>query len=272
MSVFFTSFLMGGLGNQLFQISHALCQGWKNNVPSIFRCESSTNMQGNQPTKYKDNIYRNIEFQTNLNPTERITNIWGFKELNVVPTTGVEFYGYFQSSKNFYGFGEKIKETFSPSEIYLSKVYSKYPQLKNKNNIAIHIRRGDYLTISNISPTIDITYIKKCLENISNYDYIFVLTDDKVWVENNLKFENLILPKDLEDYEELWLISLCRYNIMSNSTFSWWGSYLNRIPNKVVFVPDMWFGPQGQKEYQDLYESDWNKIKVEYKNGRLICY
>jgi hypothetical protein len=54
-----TAYLMGGLGNQMFQMSHALCQGWKNNIPTKFRPSSYTPMQANQPTKYLDNIFRN---------------------------------------------------------------------------------------------------------------------------------------------------------------------------------------------------------------------
>jgi hypothetical protein len=272
METFFTSFLMGGLGNQMFQISHALCQGWKNNIRVIFKSESHTPNQGEQPTKYINNIFSNIKFQNTLPPTKRVTNVWGFKEISLNLDTNIEFFGYYQSSKNFYGFGENIKEVFSPPEDYLKKIYLEYPELNNKNNISIHIRRGDYIKFSNVSPIIDISYIDKCLENISNYDNIFVLTDDKIWAEKNLNYKNLIIPKNLEDYEELWLISLCRYNIMSNSTFSWWGSYLNKISDKVVFVPSIWFGPQGEKDYEDLYESDWIKIKVDYKNGKLICY
>lgn len=272
MEVFFTSYLMGGLGNQMFQISHALSQGWKNSVPVIFKCESYTKMQGSQPTKYKNNIFRKLKFTDNLPPAERLTNMWEFKELNVNPAKNIEFFGYFQSSKNFYGFDKEIQETFLPDEDFLNKIHSLYPQLNNKNNISIHIRRGDYLKVSNILPVVDISYIDKCLDTIKEFDNIFVLTDDKEWVEKNIKRQNLIIPKNLEDYEELWLIGLCKYNIMSNSTFSWWGSFLNTNPDKVVFVPDTWFGPQGEKNYEDLYESDWNKIKVEYKNGRLICY
>jgi hypothetical protein len=270
--VFFTSYLMGGLGNQMFQISHALSQGFKYNVDCVFKSVAHTPMQASQPTKYTDNIFRNVNFKPTLPTTKRITNNWGFRELSINPNVSTEFFGYYQSSKNFYGFGEKIKDIFSPSESYLDKIYSKYPQLKNKNNISIHIRRGDYLKISSILPIIDISYINQCLKSIQDYDNIFVLTDDKVWAEENLHYQNLIIPKDLEDYEELWLISLCKYNIMSNSTFSWWGSYLNKTPDKVVFTPSIWFGPKGEKDYEDLYESDWEKINVKFENGKLVCY
>lgn len=58
---------------------------------------------------------------------------------------------------------------------------------------------------------------------------------------------------------------------MSNSSFSWWGSYLNLNKNKKVIVPNIWFGPMGEKNYESIYENDWERISVNYKNG-LICY
>ena len=57
---------------------------------------------------------------------------------------------------------------------------------------------------------------------------------------------------------------------MSNSSFSWWGSYLNNNNNQ-VYVPSIWFGPNGEKNYQDIYESNWNIITTKYKNGKIIC-
>ena len=74
----------------------------------------------------------------------------------------------------------------------------------------------------------------------------------------------------LEDYEELWAISLCNHNIMSNSSFSWWGSYLNKNKDKRIFVPSLWFGPKGEKNFDDVYEPEWEKINVLYNNGKLI--
>lgn len=270
--IFFTAHLMGGLGNQMFQIAHTISQGLVYNVESKFKPVSFTPNQAHQPTKYLTNIYRNVKFENDFFPKNKITNTWGFKNLSINPNISTEFFGYYQGSKHFYGHDEKIKKIFKPSEEFLSKIFFEYPQLKTKNNVSIHIRRGDYLNISNVLPTIDISYIIECLNLISDYDNIFILSDDKKWVEENINYDKIIIPKNLEDFEELWLISLCKYNIMSNSTFSWWGSFLNENENKVVFVPNLWFGPDGESNYQDLYEKSWKKINVNFKNGKLICY
>jgi hypothetical protein len=268
--IFYTAYLMGGLGNQMFQIAHTFAQGLKNNVNVKFRPFAYTPMQANQPTKYLNNIFSKIKFE---NITENITHInmgFKFQEINPPTNKNIEFYGYYQSSKNFYGFEKEIKDIFSPSESFIGKIYEKYPQLLNKNNVSIHVRRGDYLQISDVLPTIDVSYFHKCLEIINSYDNIFVFSDDKNWVKENIKFKNIIYVDGLEDYEELWTISLCRINIMSNSSFSWWGTYLNKNVDKKTFVPSIWFGLSGEKEYQDIYEENWVRSNVKFENNKLV--
>ena len=57
---------------------------------------------------------------------------------------------------------------------------------------------------------------------------------------------------------------------MSNSSFSWWGSYLNNNENKKVFAPSIWFGPKGEKDYKDIYEEEWHVIKTYYNQGKIL--
>jgi len=268
---FYTAYLMGGLGNQMFQIAHTYSQGLRNKVEVKFKPSAYTPMQANQPTKYVNNIFSKINFENITENVKQISTGFGFQEVNPPINENIEFYGYYQSSKNFYGFGEEIKNIFSPSESFIKKIYEKYPQLSERNNVSLHLRRGDYLSISNVLPIIDTSYIEKCLQLIQNYDNLFIFSDDKVWVKDNLNFKNSIFVEGLEDYEELWTIGLCSKNIMSNSTFSWWGSYLNKNENKEVYVPSIWFGPNGERNFDDIYETSWIKINVEYKNGFLCC-
>jgi len=270
--IFSTSFLMGGLGNQMFQISHAMCQGWKNNIPIIFKCESFTPMQANQPTKYVDNIFRNITFLNFTSQTKRINTPWEYVDLSFDLESPIEFYGYFQSSKNFYGFGDRLSELFQPTNEFIEKIYRDFSEIKKENTISIHIRRGDYLSIGAILPTIGKSYIDECLNKIGNYDHIFIFSDDVNWVKENLNYENSTIVDSLEDYEDLWFISLCKINVMSNSSFSWWGTFLNKNKNKETYAPSIWFGPNGERNYSDIYENNWIKIKVNYKNGELVCY
>jgi hypothetical protein len=271
-NLFVTSFLMGGLGNQMFQIAHAMCQGWKNDIPTIFKCESFTPMQANQPTKYVDNIFRNITFLNFTSQTKRINTPWEYVDLNFDLESPIEFYGYFQSSNNFYGFGDRLSELFQPTNEFIEKIYRDFPEIKKENTISIHIRRGDYLTINSVLPVISKSYIDECLNKIGDYDHIFIFSDDVNWAKENLIYENSTIVDSLEDYEDLWFISLCKINIMSNSSFSWWGTFLNKNENKKTYAPSIWFGPNGERNYSDIYEDNWIKIKVNYKNGELICY
>lgn len=261
---------MGGLGNQMFQIAKAQSEGWKNNLDVLFRPNSYIPMEGNQPIKYKDNIFRKIVFDPTLTPQLRISErSWSYSETNYNYTTPTEFFGYFQSSRNFLSYGEKIKILFGPSDEFTNKIKNLYPKIFDKDSVSIHVRRGDYLGISDILPVIDKTYIDECIKQIGDYSNIFIFSNDKSWCEENLLYNNSTIVYGLDDYEELWSISLCNHNIMSNSSFSWWGSYLNKNENKKVFVPSIWFGPNGEKNYEDVYENEWIKIKVIYENGYL---
>jgi len=265
-----TANLMGGLGNQMFQIAHAICQGWKNNVDSEFIAVSHTPMtQARQTKNYVNNIFRNVKFVNKIIKKQTITE-WSWNESNVKPNfnSTIEFNGYYQSSKNFLGYDEKIKDLFKPTDEFKEEIYQIYPELKNKNTTSIHVRRGDYLTISNVLPTIDITYINYCMNFLNDSDIFFIFSDDKKWVKENIKNNNVIVVDELEDYEELWMMGLCKNHILSNSSFSWWGAFLNNNSAKVL-APSLWFGPNGPQPFNNIYEPNWEKIDVVYENGYL---
>jgi len=269
-NVILSAFLMGGLGNQMFQIAHTYAQGLKNNLNVSFKPIAGGNMQGNKPINYLKNIFKNFNFDNNIGDLKRVKEQgFYFTPINDKWDESVEFYGYFQSSKNFYGFQDEIKDKFRPSEDFLDKIYNIYPQLLNKNNLSLHVRRGDYLTVSHILPVVSKQYIDYCVNEIGEYDYLFVFSDDKQWVRDNLNYPNMIIVEGLEDYEELWTISLCKNNIMSNSSFSWWGVYLSNFDNKQVMCPYPWFGPSGEKKFEDIYEENWKKVNLRYVNGLL---
>lgn len=265
-----TAYLMGGLGNQMFQISHALCQAWKNNVTACFRPISFTPMSGNQPINYMSNILRNINFRGSIENTTILKYPFHFVNVDLTWNESLEFYGYFQSSKYFYGYEDRIKATFIPTNAFIEKIQEQYPQIKKENTLSLHIRRGDYLTISNVLPTVDLSYFDECLKINGEYDALFIFTDDKAWTRKNLSYENMIIVDDLADYEELWMMSLCKNNILSNSSFSWWGAFLNVNQNSKKFAPSQWFGPAGEANFSDIYESDWKIINVHYIDGKLI--
>jgi hypothetical protein len=270
MKTFYTPYLMGGLGNQLFQISNCLSKSWSNGVNAKFKKDAYLPMQGNNPKHYIDNIYKNISFEDNLSCDNRVSeNSFAFSEINLPTDKSCELYGYFQSSKYFTKYSKVLKKLFSPSDEFIKKISNQYPDLNLKNTVSIHVRRGDYKNISHVLPTIDISYFNFCLQEIGDYDKIFIFSDDIDWVLENMKYPNSIVVQNLEDYECLWMMSLCKHHIMSNSSFSWWGTYLSNDFESKVYAPDTWFGPSGPQDFHDIYEENWNKIKTEYNEGIL---
>ena len=271
-----TCHFMGGLGNQLFQASHALAQGWKHNREVEFLPYSNTPGQGRPVHNYTNNVFRNLKF---VDKMEHYTTVhegpFEYSEIN--PLQGnTSFYGYFQSTKNWFGLDDKIRETFQPSLNVVQELREQYPQLNQPKTLSIHIRRGEYLQFPDIHPTISIEYISEALKLIGEYSTVFLFTEDESrwpgsrdFVMNNFSFPNVVFPKENEDWKEMYLMGLCENHIIPNSTFSWWATFLNKNKNKKIIAPSTWFGPKGPNA-KDIFESNWTLVPTEWTQGGLI--
>ena len=270
--IFSTAYLMGGLGNQMFQIANAFAQSLDGNVKSYFKPYSHTGLQGRTTNHYVNNIFKKINFKNDLPNVKRYNEPdWSYNHKKFDWKESIEFYGYYQSSKNFLGHDSKIKDLFSPDNETIKYITEKYPKIKEDNTLSIHVILGDYKNFPNIHPIVSVSYLKESLRHVPKSSYIFVFSDDKNWVYNNLKFDNIIFVNE-EDYMELWMMSMCQNNILSNSSFSWWASFINKNKNKVVVAPSVWFGKNGPKNYEDVYEPYWKIINTKTKNGEILCY
>lgn len=270
MKEFISCSFMGGLGNQMFQAAHAYAQSLRFNRPCLLSPHSNTQRQGREIKYYLQNIFSKFTFTNDLIDFDTVhEGEWFYK--NIEPTeNNTVFYGYFQSDKNFYGYTNEIIDMFSPDENFITKILNLYPQLNQPSTVSIHVRRGDSFSAQNVHPIITKNYIDKCLIELKEYTYIFCFSDDKEWVKENLKYDNIIFVEGLEDYEELWMMSICKNNIISNSTFSWWSAYLNTNEDKKIYVPSVWFGEDGPQNYSDIFVSEWKKIQVVNDGGWLI--
>lgn len=132
--------------------------------------------------------------------------------------------------------------------------------LNERNAISVHIRRGDYKR--NESLLLDARYYLDAINYIKRYiknPVFIVFSDEMEWVKENISFEDKVIYIDqklkLQDYEELMLMSKCKHNIIANSTFSWWGAWLNQNPEKIVVAPSKWGRMQ-----KDIVPNEWIKI------------
>ena len=131
----------------------------------------------------------------------------------------------------------------------------------------MHIRRGDFVVISklyNPEYILKLSYYQKALDLISskiksNYK-ILIFSDDIQWGQENFKQKNTIFIEGNYDYIDLWMMSICNHNIISSSTFSWWGAFLNQNQNKIVIAPEKSLYRE-KKNINDLnkklYPEDW---------------
>jgi hypothetical protein len=176
--------------------------------------------------------------------------------------------GYWQSEKYFIDITDTLRLDFTLKKEMEVKARDLYEKIKNKNSVSLHIRRGDYLSskFSSIYPVLSIDYYSRALKVIKDKikdPQIFVFTDDIEWVKDNLdipvQIEFVSGQKDINANEELILMSQCRHNIIANSSFSWWGAWLNSNPEKIVIAPSHWLYVDSYK-IDDLVPKKWIKI------------
>lgn len=137
-------------------------------------------------------------------------------------------------------------------------------QIMSCNSVSLHIRRGDYLS----NPMYNVcgeTYYRKAIEYISHIvdnPNFYVFSDDPSWCQSYLKqmkadFTIVDCNKGRDSFKDMYLMTQCRHNIIANSTFSWWGAWLNRNNDKIVVCPNLWIN--GRSFNPCL--SEWYHIK-----------
>lgn len=179
----------------------------------------------------------------------------------------VYFEGYWMSPKYFDFCKDKIRETFKMRPFNSIENMKNERELLKSNSITIHVRRGDYLKSDIFNGICSLDYYKEAIrqaKEIIDNPVFFVFSNDQKWCIENLKESfgnskvNFVLNNSgNESYRDMQLISIARCNILANSSFSWWGAYLNSREDQIVFVPRKWTNQISDK---DVYLEDWIKI------------
>jgi len=253
--------IQGGLGNQMFQYAFGKNLATKYNK-KLYCDISFYQYQSLRSFSLKE--FQNIDLDTSIDnskfnfPNYKINDEFNYKEISEPKNFSYYLDGYWQSEKYFKESESVIRKQFKPNRFLFEKI-SETSGLDSKS-ISIHIRRTDYVTSNGYHPVQTIEYYKKALDIIGEYDNLFVFSDDIKWCRENLKFDNMTFVEGSSEIEDLYLMSLCKDNIIANSSFSWWGAWLNVNPDKKVIAPKKWFGSQTNLNDSDIIPTDWIKI------------
>lgn len=245
--------LKGGLGNQLFQIATTLALAWDNKDIAVFDFNKYNLLsQGYNPFKYKNSIYRNLNYLESSGSL-KIYNEPGFNYIKIPYLPNICLDGFFQSEKHFSQHRKKLIDIFKPTYLIESELNNKYENYLSLSNCSIHIRRGDYLNSNNYNYPLDINYYINAIK-LFNYNTIFLIfSDDIEWCKNNFRGEKFIFINNNNEILDFYLMSMCKNQIIANSSFSWWASWLNINKEKIVIAPSNWFNVNFNTK--DLYAS-----------------
>lgn len=183
-----------------------------------------------------------------------------YASINYTANMGIN--GYFQSEKYFEGAEDEIKAALSPKQEIKDKILEKYGDLLSQDNIcALHVRRGDYVGLQDHHPVQNLNYYMKAVKKFpKNYQFL-VFSDDTKWCKENFPEGKFIVIEGGTDVEDFTMMTMCKNNVIGNSSFSWWSAWLNDNPEKKVVAPSKWFGPALSKhDTKDLYCNGWEIV------------
>jgi hypothetical protein len=280
--------LKGGLGNQMFQ--YAFGRAISNRFGLELKLDgnyyfSENNKKSELQREYlldKFNIAANL---ASIKEARRVNPIWKkilrkikckvfgpsnafiYSEREYNEKDNRYYVGFWQNEKYFKDISGTIRNDFALKE-KMSDVSASYLDkiTGDSASVSIHVRRTDILDPKNLYGGIcDMDYYKNAIALIKKKaaaPTFFVFSDDIEWCKKNLKFSDpvhFVSNSETKDYEELILMSKCKHNIIANSSFSWWGAWLNENHDKIVIAPKKWLNIP-EKEYEDVLPENWTKI------------
>jgi hypothetical protein len=173
--------------------------------------------------------------------------------------------GYWQSEKYFHKHAAVIRADFTFKTQLTSRNAQLAEQISQVNAISLHVRRGDYVNSSITNTThgvCSLDYYRDAIGYMSSRverPYYFIFSDDMAWVKSNLKMDvphkYIDHNNGADSYNDMSLMSLCKHHIIANSSFSWWGSWLNPKADKIVVAPKRWFA--NNADVSDLFPKGW---------------
>jgi hypothetical protein len=256
----------GRLGNQLFQIAATIGIAQANNLQPVFP-------QWRYEQEFEGQLPR-ASISDEILPSYHEEN---FVYAPIKFTSSHTIDGYFQSEKYFHDVRAAIVSQFRPSKqnkLEVDRLFRHY----RCPDCAMHVRRGDYSNNNLYYDLCSSFYYERALSKFGTSARILVLSDDPEWCRTRFRDERLVFAERSSDVIDLFLFSRPPANIIANSSYSWWGAWLNSNIDPVVFAPERWFAGEfadttqpfrsfphyrGFHETRDLLPTKWTKLKCE---------
>ena len=253
--------LMGGLGNQLFQVAaaYAFC---KRTGKALKISQRSMGASGYKPT-YWDSYLRELKSSVSARKSGTIWKEPSFSYTPIPPTTQV-LAGYYQSSRYFQDCATEIRRLFHPGPAAHIKMLKTHGGLlvSKPNATVVHIRRGDYFGSDELQERhglLTADWYQRALAKVEPKDLI-IFSDDIAWCRSLDFLQGATFVDEPDEVIALHLMTHFRHFILSNSSFSWWAAWLSCSED--VVVPNRWFGPSGPQDTQDIYEPNWLSLAI----------
>ncbi len=279
--------LLGGLGNQLFQYAFARYLADANNTEvyledSFYATQSLRKVELNYFNVKTASLSNYQKFVLKRYLSLRWFFLKKISRYKITKEESFQFHepfkkrkgdlyliGYWQSEKYFIEIADMIREEIAmkdPMDTFNMQTLS---YITSHTSVSIHVRRTDYLTnttANSVHGICDIPYYDKAIEIIKNKinnPHFIIFSDDPQWCRENIKTDSpmIFIDHNTQDqnYIDIILMSKCKHHIIANSSFSWWGAWLNASTSKIVIAPQKWF--VDPKRYsEDIIPYSWIKI------------
>ena len=259
---------LGGLGNQMFQ--HAFIESARKTGENIFTTTFSylikSQHNGFELSKiFGIKLYKNLLMPPIFRIIRQNDSTYCPEILNQKKST--LFLGYWQNEKYFKPIEHHIRKIFMFPEFTEAENLRINELIHKSNSVSIHIRRGDYCG----NPLYDNCVTEKYYQNAIAFiksklhsPHWFIFSDDIDWCKKNLDIEGdcyfIDWNKKKNSFRDMQLMSLCKHNIITNSSFSWWGAWLNNNLEKIIIAPKTWLNNCDELNYNDICPSSWIRL------------
>jgi len=284
--------LKGGLGNQMFQYAAGLALSLEKNTGhkvDLTHFDNQDSFANETPRPFlldRLNTHYEIASQEDLRlvkyPIPVISNVMNILNAFLVGRNYIKYPlhigkhiyldGYFQKQEYFGKYASQIIQEFQLKKEHETKEFLKMVNeiSKDENSVSVHIRRGDYITNPGANKhhgTLSNTYYEdacKFLNDRLGEINLYVFSDDIEWVKENMSFltaykVTYVSSPELIGAQEVSLMSKCKHNIIANSSFSWWGAWLNQNKEKIVIAPKSWLR-NGDGINKGIVPENWIRV------------